>query len=60
VFVEGITAFEEAETKAATRAKGAASFRDAKKKKVKDDLFIFVTTFRASWRRRRAPPTRSP
>jgi hypothetical protein len=39
VFAEDITAFEDAETKAATRAKGAASFRDAKKKKVKDDLF---------------------
>jgi hypothetical protein len=34
-----IAAFEDAETKAATRAKGAASLRDAKKKRVKDDLF---------------------
>ena len=39
VFAEDIAAFEDAETKAATRAKGSASFRDAKKKKVKEDLF---------------------
>jgi hypothetical protein len=34
-----IAAFEDAETKAASRAKGAASLRDAKKKRVKEDLF---------------------
>jgi hypothetical protein len=34
-----IDAFEEAETKAAARTKGATSFRDLRKKKVKDDLF---------------------
>jgi len=39
VFAADIEAFEDAETKAASRAKGAASFRDAKKKKVKDTLF---------------------
>ena len=39
VFAEDIAAFEDAETKAASRAKGAASLRDAKKKKVKEDLF---------------------
>jgi hypothetical protein len=39
LFAEDIAAFEDAETKAATRAKGAASLRDAKKKKVKEDLF---------------------
>ncbi len=39
VFAANIAAFEDAETKAASRAKGAASFRDAKKKKVKDTLF---------------------
>ncbi len=39
VFAADIAAFEDAETKAATRAKGAASLRDAKKKKVKEDLF---------------------
>ena len=38
VFAEHIAAFEDAETKAATRARGAASLRDAKKKKVKEDL----------------------
>jgi GAF domain-containing protein len=39
VFAADIAAFEDAETKAASRAKGAASLRDAKKKKVKEDLF---------------------
>ena len=39
VFAADIEALEDAETKAASRAKGAASFRDAKKKKVKDTLF---------------------
>ena len=39
VFAEDIAAFEDAETRAASRAKGAASFRDAKKKRVKEDLF---------------------
>jgi hypothetical protein len=38
VFAADIEAFEDAETKAASRAKGAASFRDAKKKKVKEGL----------------------
>jgi hypothetical protein len=41
VFEADVDAFEDAETKAATRAKGAASFRDAKKKKVKDNLFHY-------------------
>jgi hypothetical protein len=39
VFAADIAAFEDAETKAATRAKGAASLRNAKKNKVKADLF---------------------
>ena len=39
VFAANIAAFEDAETKAATRAKGAATFRDAKKRTVKNDLF---------------------
>jgi hypothetical protein len=39
VFAADIAAFEDAETKAASRAKGAASIRDARKKKVKEDLF---------------------
>jgi hypothetical protein len=39
VFAGDIDAFDEAETKAATRAKGAAALRDAKKQKVKEDLF---------------------
>ncbi|HZF55584.1 MAG TPA: fibronectin type III domain-containing protein [Polyangiaceae bacterium] len=39
VFAADIDAFEDAETKAATRAKGAASFRDAKKKRAKEALF---------------------
>ena len=39
VFAADIDAFEAAETKAASRAKGAASFRDAKKKKVMATLF---------------------
>jgi hypothetical protein len=39
VFAANIDAFEDAETQAATRAKGAASFRDTKKKRVKEDLF---------------------
>jgi hypothetical protein len=34
-----IAAFEDAETKAATRARGAAALRDARKKRVKGDLF---------------------
>ena len=38
VFAENIAAFEDAETKAASRAKGSASLRNAKKKKVKEDL----------------------
>jgi hypothetical protein len=38
VFGADIDAFDAAETQAATRAKGAASLRDAKKKKVKGDL----------------------
>jgi len=38
VFAADIAAFEDAETKAANRAKGAASLRNAKKKKVKEDL----------------------
>ena len=39
VFKANIDAFDEAETNAATRANGAATFRDAKKKTVKEDLF---------------------
>ena len=39
VFAADIDAFEAAETKAASRAKGAASFRDPKKKKVMATLF---------------------
>ena len=39
VFAEDIAALEDAETKAASRAKGAASLRDAKKRRVKEDLF---------------------
>jgi hypothetical protein len=39
VFAADIAAFEDAETKAASRAKGSASFRDAKKKRVKEGLF---------------------
>ena len=39
VLAADIAAFEDAETKAASRAKGAASLRDAKKRKVKEDLF---------------------
>jgi hypothetical protein len=38
VFAEDIVSLEEAETNAATRAKGAAALRDAKLAKVKDDL----------------------
>ena len=38
VLSANIDALEGAETKAATRAKGAAEFRDVKKKRVKDDL----------------------
>ena len=38
VFKAHVDAFEDAETKAATRAKGAATFRDAKGKTVKGDL----------------------
>ena len=39
VFAEHIAEFQEAQTKAATRAKGAATFRDAKKQNVKEDVF---------------------
>ena len=39
VFAVHITELEDAETKAATRAKGAAAHRNAKKKVVKEDLF---------------------
>lgn len=38
-FEAHINAFDEAETKATTRAKGAAAARDAKKKHVTNDLF---------------------
>ena len=38
VLADDIAALEDAETKAATRAKGAAALRDAKLKKVQDDL----------------------
>jgi hypothetical protein len=38
LFAANIAAFEVAETKAATRAKGAAKERDAKRQKVKEDL----------------------
>jgi hypothetical protein len=38
VFAADIDAFEDAETKVASRTKGAASFRDTKKKKVKATL----------------------
>jgi len=37
-FAADITAYEEAETKAASKAKGTAKLRNAKKKKVRDDL----------------------
>jgi len=37
-FAANIDALDDAETKAATKAKGAAAFRDAKKKRVKEDL----------------------
>ena len=37
-FAANIAAFEDAETKAATRAKGSASLRDAKKKKLMENL----------------------
>jgi hypothetical protein len=39
VLAANIDAFEDAETQAATRARGAASFRDSKKKRVKENLF---------------------
>jgi hypothetical protein len=39
LFAADIAVFEDAETKVASRAKGAASLRDAKKKKVKEDLW---------------------
>ena len=39
VFAADIDEFEDAETKVASRTKGAASLRDAKKKKVREDLF---------------------
>jgi hypothetical protein len=38
VLAEDIAAFEDAETKAASKAKGSASLRDAKKKKVREGL----------------------
>ena len=38
VFAADIAAFEDAETKVASRMLGAASLRNAKKKKVKEDL----------------------
>jgi len=38
-FKGNIDAFEEAETKAATRVKGASALRDAKKQSVKEDIF---------------------
>ena len=38
VLAEDIASFEDAETKAASRTKGAASLRNAKKKKVREDL----------------------
>jgi hypothetical protein len=40
-FAQSIAEFEDAETKAASRGKGAAAFRDAKKKKVTDTLFQY-------------------
>jgi hypothetical protein len=43
VFAADIVALEEAETTAATRAKGAAALRDAKLAKVKDDLGQYRT-----------------
>ncbi|MFT3769065.1 MAG: fibronectin type III domain-containing protein [Minicystis sp.] len=39
VFAADIAALADAETKAATKAKGTAALRDARAKKVKDDLF---------------------
>jgi hypothetical protein len=39
VFKANIDAFDDAETNAATRANGATTFRDARKKTVKQDLF---------------------
>jgi hypothetical protein len=39
VFAADIDEFDEAETKASLRTKGAAAIRDAKKRKVKEDLF---------------------
>jgi hypothetical protein len=39
VFAGNIDAFDEAETKASMRTKGAAAFRDARKQKVKENLF---------------------
>jgi hypothetical protein len=38
VFAADIKAFDEAETKAATKAKGTAEIRNAKRRKVKEDL----------------------
>jgi hypothetical protein len=40
-FAEDIAAFEEAETKAASRTRGAAKLRNVKKKKVREDLFHY-------------------
>jgi hypothetical protein len=39
IFAGNIEAFEEAETKASMRTKGAAALRDARKQRVKEDLF---------------------
>ena len=39
VFAAHLDELEDAETKATTKAKGAAAFRDAKMKRVTDDLF---------------------
>jgi hypothetical protein len=39
IFAGNIDAFDEAETEASMRTRGAAALRDAKKQKVKEDLF---------------------
>ncbi len=39
IFAANIDSLEDAETKAATRAKGAAALRDVRKKRVKNDIF---------------------
>ena len=56
VFAEHIAAFKDAETKAASKAKGAASLRDARRKRSRKTYFTSATTCRASWRR--TPPPR--